>query len=71
VWCRDKTFKISYSILFNIARCRDAWVADLMLYRNGSIHWNISFAFSSFSNFLNLGSSFSTDKGVLLYTSRV
>jgi hypothetical protein len=43
LWGENHPLKISCPDLFSIAHCKDVWVADLMQFRNGSIHWNIIF----------------------------
>jgi hypothetical protein len=42
-WCGEQPLKISFLGLYNIACCKDAWVANYMLFGNGSIQWNIDF----------------------------
>jgi hypothetical protein len=43
LWCGKQSLKSSFSRLFTIARCKDAWMADHMQFHNGNIHWNIFF----------------------------
>jgi hypothetical protein len=40
LWCGEQLSKISYPILFSIARCEDLLV-DHMQFQNGNLHWNI------------------------------
>jgi len=44
LWCVEQSLKISYLYLFSIARCKDTWVADHMLFRNGNFQWNVFFS---------------------------
>jgi hypothetical protein len=41
-WCGDRPLKLSYSALCSIARCKDAWVANNMLFQDG-ISQNVIF----------------------------
>jgi len=43
LWCRDQPLKESFSELFSIPCCKEAWVADNMQFSNGGIQWNVSF----------------------------
>jgi len=42
-WCRDRPLKLFYLALFNIARCKDAWVVDNMFFQEGIIQCNVIF----------------------------
>jgi hypothetical protein len=42
-WCGDRPLKLSYPALFSIAWCKDAWVADNMLFQDGTIRCNVIF----------------------------
>ena len=44
VWCGDLPLKVVYPGLFSIAGERDASVAALMAFRNGALHWEMSFS---------------------------
>ena len=44
VWCGDRPLKVVYPWLFLIAGDRDALVADLMSFRNGVLHWELTFS---------------------------
>jgi hypothetical protein len=35
--------KISYPNLFSIAWRKDAWVVDNLQFREGNMHWNVTF----------------------------
>jgi hypothetical protein len=67
LWCGEQSLKISYSDLFSIARCKDAWVADHMQFRNGNLQWNIFFTRPVHDWEVDLVSSFFE----LLYSLRV
>jgi hypothetical protein len=43
LWCEDQPLKESFLDLFCIACCKEAWVADHLLFSNGNIQWNLSF----------------------------
>jgi hypothetical protein len=43
LWCADAPLKVTYPELFVISGVRDAFVAELMSFRNGSIHWDLNF----------------------------
>jgi hypothetical protein len=43
-WCGGFPFKVLYPELFSISRDRDASVAALSSFRNGKLHWEISFS---------------------------
>jgi hypothetical protein len=43
VWCGDSPLKISYPNLFSIAWRKDAWVVDNLQFREGNMHWNVTF----------------------------
>jgi hypothetical protein len=43
VWCGDQPLKESFSVLFRIARNKEAWVSDHMQITNEEIHWNVQF----------------------------
>jgi len=42
-WCGDQPLKEAFPKLFGIARSKEAWVVDNMLFSNGVIQWNVSF----------------------------
>jgi hypothetical protein len=43
VWCGENSLKDTFPSLFNIARFREATIADNVEYSNGSTQWNIVF----------------------------
>jgi hypothetical protein len=43
LWCGDVPLKVVYPELYVISGDRDAAVAELMSFRNGSIHWDLNF----------------------------
>ena len=44
IWCGDRSLRVVYPGLFSIAGNRDASVANLMSYKNGVLHWELTFA---------------------------
>ena len=44
IWCGDRSLRMVYPGLFSIAGDRDASMADLMSYRNGVLHWELTFS---------------------------
>jgi hypothetical protein len=56
--CGEQPLKISFPDLFSIARCKDAWVADHMQFRNENLQWNIFFTRPVHDWEVNLVSSF-------------
>jgi hypothetical protein len=42
-WRENQLLKISFPDMFSIARCKDAWVANHMQFRNNNLQWNIFF----------------------------
>jgi hypothetical protein len=43
VWCGESPLKDTFPGLYNIARLREASIADNMEHANGSIQWNVAF----------------------------
>ena len=43
VWCGDKILKDTFPELYRTARDKDADVADLLQFHNGSIYWEVVF----------------------------
>jgi hypothetical protein len=44
VWCGDGPLKVVFPGLFSIAGDRNASVANLMSFRNGVLHWELTFS---------------------------
>jgi hypothetical protein len=44
VWRGDRSLRVVYLGLFSIVEDRDTTVADLMSYRNGVLHWELTFS---------------------------
>ena len=44
IWCSDLPLKVLFPELFSIAREKDASVAALMSFRNGTLHWDVNFS---------------------------
>jgi hypothetical protein len=43
VWCGDRSLKVAFPGLFNIASFKEASIADNVERSNGAIQWNIQF----------------------------
>lgn len=43
LWCGEAALKVAYPELFAISSDKDESVAALMLFRNGSLHWELNF----------------------------
>jgi hypothetical protein len=44
IWCSDLPLKVLFPELFSIAREKDASVAALMSFSNGTLHWDVNFS---------------------------
>ncbi len=43
MWCGDYALEVAFSDLFNLARCKNALVADLLEISSDSHQWNVCF----------------------------
>jgi hypothetical protein len=43
VWCGEVPLKVAFPVLYDIARDKDAHVADHLVVGSGSYQWEVSF----------------------------
>ena len=44
VWCGVSSLKEAFPVLFFISENRDSFVAELISFRHGSLHWELKFS---------------------------
>jgi hypothetical protein len=66
VWCGEMPFKVAFPALFDIAREKNAFVADHLDFSSGSVQWDVNFIRAAHDWELAIVASFFT----LLYSLR-